>query len=170
MCNTKWIQWKIFTCHKHFRFGWKMHFSMVFPWEKLTTLLYRWLLWLCKNFNGCVWLNVICVLVFKLVDDLSMGMWFLICVFSFCEDCDDFLVCCSTGELELGGGITSPLYPTLNFFQNRETLNFLIWMCLNFQSLIYLFKLLFHISLCLISLYLFSSVDFLLNAACFQNR
>ena len=37
-------------------------------------------------------------------------------IFFFCEDCDDFLVCCLTGELDLGGGITYLLYPTLKFF------------------------------------------------------
>ena len=65
--------------------------------------LLQWLRWWFVN--GCVWSNVICI---------------------FCEDCDDFLVCCSTGELDSGGEITSLLCPTLKFFQNRATLNFLI--------------------------------------------
>ena len=63
--------------------------------------------------------------------DLSMGvcdhdLWFSFSFCFRCKDCDDFLVCCSTGELELGGGITSLLYPKLNFFLNGGTPNFFI--------------------------------------------
>ena len=51
-------------------------------------------------------------------------IWFWFVFLGFCcKDCDDFLVYCSTEELELGGEITSLLYSTLNFFLNwREFL------------------------------------------------
>ena len=102
---------------------------------------------LCVNFLDLWWACV------------NYDLWFSFSFSFCCKDCDDFLVCCSTGELELGGGITSLLYPKLNFFLNGGTPNFFIQFP---NSLIQLFIFLFF------NFFQFLSRWCLLDIACSQ--